>query len=166
MGQVIVWSGWLGGVAVGLYTLLQFAVSGKALGASTGFGNVCGLVTRREFFHTGVYGEDGAWRLWFTLGIPLGGLIALLTSPGASLHASFDMGAMYERVLPSALHVRGPVLVLGGVLIGYGARLAGGCTSGHSIAGLSLLNPPSLVASAGFFAGGILVVQVLFRVVG
>jgi uncharacterized membrane protein YedE/YeeE len=48
-------------------------------------------------------------------------------------------------------------------LIGFGARMAGGCQSGHSINGLSVLNPPSLLASAGFFVGGIVAVQILFR---
>jgi len=69
-------------------------------------------------------------------------------------------------VLPASVPLRGLVLVAGGVMIGYGSRLAGGCTSGHSITGLSLLNPPSLVASAGFFAGGIVAVQALFGLFG
>ena len=165
MTEVVVWSGWVGGLAIGAYTLLQFLLSGKALGASTGYGNVCALVSRRPFFRSGEYEDALNWRMWFTLGIPLGGLVALLSSPGASFAPSFEMGALYDRVLPSALWAKGLVLMLGGVLIGYGARLAGGCTSGHSIVGMSLLNPPSIVASIGFFVGGIAAVQLLFHVV-
>jgi len=165
MHDVIVWSGWVGGVAVGVYMLVQFLVSGKALGVSTGYGNLCGLASRRAFFRTGKFSDRLNWRLWFVLGIPLGGLVALLAS-GGTFSPHFDMGEMYMSVLPEAIWLRGLVLVGGGVLIGYGSRLAGGCTSGHSITGLSLLNPPSLVASIGFFVGGIAAVQVLFAVFG
>lgn len=164
MSEVVVWSGWVGGLAIGAYTLLQFLVSGRALGVSTGFGNVCALVSRARFFREGDYADPTNWRLWFTVGLPLGGLLALLTSPGGTFAPSFDMGAMYESVLPAAPWAKAAVLTLGGVAIGYGSRLAGGCTSGHSIVGMALLNPPSIVASAGFFVGGIVIVQLLFNV--
>lgn len=163
MTEVIYWTGWIGGIAIGLYGLTQFLVTGKLLGVSTGFGNVCGLVTKNSFFHTGKYKDNLNWRLWFLIGIPLGGLIAALTSPGPIV-LSFSMGGLYDSVLPQGLFLKLPVLFLGGLMIGYGSRLAGGCTSGHSISGLAMLNPPSILASAGFFAGGIVMVQLLFRV--
>lgn len=162
MTEVIVWSGWIGGLAVGTYALLQWLVSGNALGASTGFGNVCSFVSNASFFHEGEYETANNWRLWFIIGIPLGGLLAALTSPG-EIVASFSMGQKYDSVLPQALWAKGLVLIMGGVMIGYGSRMAGGCTSGHSIAGMSMLNPPSVLASAGFFVGGIIMVQLLFR---
>lgn len=164
MTQVVVWSGWVGGLAIGAYTLLQLVLSGRALGVSTGFGNVCSLVSKSPFFHKGEFSDPTNWRLWFIIGLPLGGLIAVMTSPGATWSPSFHMGALYESVLPSALWAKGLVLMVGGVAIGYGSRMAGGCTSGHSIFGLALLNPPSIVASIGFFVGGIAVVQLLFNV--
>lgn len=163
MTEVIYWAGWIGGIAIGLYGLTQFIVTGKLLGVSTGFGNVCGLVSRNPYFHTGKYADNLNWRLWFLIGIPLGGLIAALTSPGP-IELSFSLGSLYDSVLPQVLGLKLLVLLAGGVMIGYGSRLAGGCTSGHSISGLALLNPPSILASAGFFAGGIVMVQILFRV--
>ena len=163
MTEVIVWSGWIGGLAIGLYLLLQWIVSGKTLGASTGYGNLCSYVSNTPFFHEGDFANPNNWRLWFLIGIPLGGFIAALTSPG-EIVASFSLGAMYDSVLPQALWAKGLVLIGGGFMIGYGARLAGGCPSGHSIAGMSMLNPPSILASAGFFVGGIVIVQILFRV--
>ena len=162
MTEVIVWSGWLGGLAVGLYALFQMVLSGKALGVSTGYGNVCSYISKTPFFHEGEYESANNWRLWFIIGLPLGGLLAAFTSPGEVI-ASFSMGSMYNSVLPQPLWAKGLVLLSGGFMIGYGARLAGGCPSGHSIAGMSMLNPPSILASAGFFVGGILVVQFLFR---
>lgn len=163
MTEVIVWSGWVGGLAVGAYALFQFVMSGKHLGVSTGFGNVCSYISKLPFFHKGDYEQPNNWRLWFILGLPLGGLLAALTSPG-EIALSFSLGAMYDQVLPQALWAKGLMLLIGGVMIGYGARLAGGCTSGHAIAGLALLNWPSLIAAAGFFVGGIFAVQLLFRV--
>lgn len=161
MTEVIVWSGWVGGFALGLYLLFQFMMTGKALGVSTGYGNVCSYVSRIKYFHIGDYVEPNNWRLWFIVGIPLGGLLAALTSPGEVV-LSFSLGEMYDSVLPGVLWAKGLVLLTGGVMIGCGSRMAGGCPSGHSIAGMSMLNPPSILASAGFFVGGIIMVQLLF----
>lgn len=164
MSQVSVWPGWIGGAAIGLYLLFQYWLTGRPLGCSTGYGNFCSIATKTRYFHQGEYTEWNNHRLWFALGLPLGGAIAVLSSGGA-ITPSFDMG-MYEAVLPGSLWLRGLYLVLGGVMIGYGARLAGGCQSGHSINGMALLNPPSFLASAGFFAGGIVAVQALFGLLG
>ncbi|MCC6750610.1 MAG: YeeE/YedE family protein [Deltaproteobacteria bacterium] len=165
MTEVVVWSGWIGGIGIGLYGLAQLWLSGQPLGVSTGFGNVCALASRRSFFRTGPYADPFNWRLWFLLGIPLGGLLAALSSPGP-LVASFSLGRLYDQVLPSAVWAKGAVLFAGGALMGLGARMADGCTSGHAIAGVSLLNPPSLLAAAGFFVGGTAAVQALFRLTG
>ena len=57
------------------------------------------------------------------------------------------------------------LMVLGGFLIGFGTRWAGGCTSGHAISGLSNLQLPSLVAVVGFFIGGLLVTHILLPII-
>jgi uncharacterized membrane protein YedE/YeeE len=160
--EVIVWSGWLGGLGVGLYALVQLALFGKPLGVSTGYGSVCSLASTQPFFKSGPYEQRNTWRLWFIIGLPLGGLVAALTSPGPIV-ASFSLGPLYDAVMPSVLWGRALVLLLGGIMMGLGARMANGCTSGHAIAGLALLNGPSVVAAAGFFAGGVVAVQLLFR---
>ncbi len=164
MTEVIVWSGWIGGMAIGLYGLFQLLVTGKLLGVSSGYGNLCSLTSKLPHFHTKNYKSEN-WRLWFLLGLPLGGLLAALTSPG-DIVVSFSMGEMYDAVLPQALWLKGLVLIFGGFLIGFGARHAGGCPSGHAITGMSLLNPPSFLASVGFFLGGILAVQFMFNIIG
>jgi len=167
MSPVTVWAGWIGGVAIGAYLLLQLVLTGRHLGTSTSFGDVCGLVARRGFFTRGKFEGGPSWRLFFFVGLPLGGLLAFLTSPDAGAWTPhFEMGALYGAVLPRALWAKALVLGLGGVLIGYGARLAGGCTSGHTIMGLSLRNLPSLAASIGFFAGGLLAANLLFALAG
>lgn len=162
MTEVIVWSGWVGGIAVGIYMVFQLFVSGKLLGVSTAFGNVCGFISKASFFHTGEYESLNNWRLWFIVGIPIGGFIAALTS-GNGIVFSFSLGQMYDSVLPHALWAKAIVLLIGGIFIGYGTRSAGGCPSGHSISGMALLNPPSILASAGFFLGGTIIVQMMFN---
>ncbi len=162
MTQLTVWDGWIGGIAVGVYVLVQLLLGGKLLSVTTGFGNVCSFVSHVPFFHSGDYKTVNNWRLWFIIGIPFGGLLAAATSAG-HIFASFSMGPMYDSVLPQVLWLKGLVLIFGGILIGYGSRLAGGCTSGHSISGMALLNPPSILASVGFFVGGIIIVQILFN---
>ena len=162
MTEVIVWDGWIGGIAIGVYAIFQVWLTGKLLGVSTGYGNLCSFTSRLPFFHRDSYSQPNNWRLWFLIGIPLGGLMASFTSP-ESLNLSFSLGDMYNTVIPKPIWLRGLLLTLGGVLIGYGSRLAGGCTSGHTITGVSLLNWPSLVASAGFFIGGTVIVQVMFN---
>lgn len=164
MTEVLFWSGWVGGIGIGVYALVQFFVTGKRLGVSTGFMDVCASFSKLSYFKNFRETEAGSWRIWFIIGIPLGGLVAALTSPG-ELVASFSLGKLYDSVFPTAIALKGLILLFGGVLIGYGSRMAGGCTSGHSIAGIGLLNWPSLVASAGFFIGGIVIVNILFRVI-
>lgn len=164
MTEVIVWSGWIGGIAIGLYSMFQLLVTGKLLGVSTGYANVCSLSSKLPYFHK-LKGPEENWRLWFLIGLPLGGLLAALTSPGEIIF-SFSMGSLYDTVLPQPLWLKGITLIFGGFLLGFGARHAGGCPSGHSITGMSLLNPPSFLASAGFFVGGILVVQFMFNIIG
>ena len=89
MTEVVIWDGWIGGIAIGLYAILQVLLTGKLLGVSTGYGNLCSLASRLPFFNQGRYSQPNSWRLWFIIGIPLGGLLASLTSPG-SLKWSFS----------------------------------------------------------------------------
>ena len=158
--QLEVWSGWVGGVAIGLFTATMLWLTGRVLGMSSAYGEACGLLGD-SYFRTSARGYGQSWRLWMAAGLPIGGALAVVSS-GQTWAPISDMGALYEQVLPQAPALRVAVLVLGGVMIGLGSRMAGGCQSGHSIAGLALLNPPSLVASIGFFVGGIAMVQTLF----
>ena len=180
---MVIWAGWIGGIAIGLYSLLQLWISNKQLGCSLAYGNFCGMGSRLSYFHIGEFKQLNNWRIWFILGIPLGGFIALITSPdpmsdtllGIPLYGqisnfispvpsfewSMDMGTKYNQILPQSDWLKAIVVTIGGILMGLGARLAGGCTSGHVIAGCSLLNPASFIAAALFFIGGLVTVQLL-----
>lgn len=162
MIDVIVWPGWLGGLGIGLYLLVQHWASNRPLGCSLSYGSLCALGSRAPYFTSGEFAQHNHWRLWFIFGIPFGGFVALLTS-GQAWQPTLSMGALYDTVLPQALWARALVLIGSGALMGYGARLAGGCTSGHAVAGVALLNPPSLLAAALFFTSGLVTAQLLFR---
>ena len=162
MNEVVVWAGWMGGIAIGLYNITQYWLTSKPLGCSLSYGNFCAMTSRISYFSSGAFETANNWRLWFILGVPLGGLLAAITSPGFEWSFTTSMGVYYDRILPAETWMKASIVVFGGILMGYGARLAGGCTSGHAISGMSLLNPPSMLAGACFFAGGIASVQVLF----
>lgn len=78
----------------------------------------------------------------------IGGLIASVMRDG--FHVQFDMGADYARLFGSGPHIWA-LLLCGGMLVGFGTRMAGGCTSGHGLSGCSRLQPGSLVGTAAFF---------------
>jgi uncharacterized membrane protein YedE/YeeE len=66
----------------------------------------------------------------------------------------------------AVLSIKGlSILIIGGFLVGFGTRYAGGCTSGHAITGLSSLQRPSLIAVIGFFAGGLIMIHLLFPLI-
>ncbi|MEW6765340.1 MAG: YeeE/YedE thiosulfate transporter family protein [Pseudomonadota bacterium] len=162
--DLILWNAWLAGGAIGLYVLLQYWLTGRPLGCSSPLGQACGVVSRLPYFQAGEFSPAGQWRLWFIAGLPLGGLYAALSAGQVGWVTS--MGTAYDVMLPEAGWLKALVLFVGGVLIGLGARMAGGCTSGHTLVGVALLNPANVLASALFFVGGLMTVHVLARLSG
>jgi len=115
------WSFWAGGVAIGLFVVAFAWVTGKALGVSTGYGSLCARLSGLPFFRRAPYTDP--WRLWFLLGIPLGGLLSAL------LAGDFDVKtriALFDALFGTSLAAKAAVFVAGGFLVGYGARWAGG----------------------------------------
>jgi len=114
-----------GGVLIGIAVAMLLLLRGRVAGIS---GIVAGAVRPGR--------GDGHWRALFVAGLVAGGLVARLVDPGA-------IGAMAAPL---------PVLALAGLLVGFGTRLAGGCTSGHGVCGVSRLSPRSIVATGTFMA--------------
>ncbi len=162
MIDLVIWPGWLAGIAIGALMVGLLWTTNRQLGVSTAYGGPCRLLPRGEVFRHGAFGRSNHWRLWFALGIPVGGALGVISSPEASWEPTASMGTLYDAVMPESLPLKGMVLMAAGVLMGFGARMAGGCTSGHVISGVSLLNPVSLLAGGLFFVGGLLAVQLLF----
>ena len=144
------WPWWFSGLLVGLTVPLLFLLSGKSFGISTSFQQIGAMCTphSRAGYLRDYDWRGGLWTLAFVAGIALGGFV------GARL-----LSASPVEFLPASYTGVGGVirLAVGGFLIGFGTRYAGGCTSGHSIMGIANFSWPSLVATIFFFVGGLAV---------
>ncbi len=144
------WPWWFSGVLVGLTVPLLFFLAGKAFGISSSLqqvGAMCAPGCQASYLRDYDW-RDGLWTLLFVVGIAAGGFIAahwLSAQPVEFLPESYQSIGGFVRLL------------IGGFMIGFGARYAGGCTSGHAITGIAMLNWPSLVATIFFFVGGLAV---------
>ena len=171
------WPWYVGGPLIGFTVPLLLLLGNKKLGVSANLRHACAVIPNKiDFFNYDWRKES--WNLVFALGLLLGGFLGgvLLASPEPlqlSPSTARDLtalgvqpdGALVPEALfgwSSLLTIRGLLLMVGGgFLVGFGARYAGGCTSGHAIMGLSELQLPSLVAVVGFFVGGLLATHVL-----
>ena len=179
------WPWWVGGpmIALIMFILLFF---GKEFGISANLRIMCAADGAGEFSDFFKFDwQSQGWNLMVALGAMFGGYIAshyFLSSSGDIAHVSAatveslkGLGLNYEPgavpLVPefysweSLFTLRGLVIIVGGgFLVGFGARYAGGCTSGHAISGLSALQLPSLIAVVGFFIGGLIMTHLIFPV--
>ena len=172
------WPWYVAGPLIGLVVPLLLRAGGE-FGVSENLRHICAAVlpTRNDFFRYD-WKATGLWNLTFALGIVLGGAVGgiVLASPDplvVSDATTADLEIMgvttLEGLAPAQVFsweglatVPGFVMiVIGGFLVGFGARYAGGCTSGHAISGLANLQLPSLLAVLGFFAAGLLATWVI-----
>ena len=175
------WPWYVAGPLIGLTVPALLLIGSKTFGVSANLRHACAVLpTKVDFF--GYDWRKEKWNLIFALGILLGGFVGgvLLSDPEplqiarrtqsdlAVLGISVDGKLVPESIfgVPSLLSLRGMFILLGGgFLVGFGARYAGGCTSGHAISGLANLQLPSLVAVIGFFAGGLIMTYLLFPLI-
>src|SRR5688572_1978522 len=171
------WPWYVAGIIVGLTVPALLILGNKHFGISANLRHACAacLPANIKFFKYDWRKE--IWNFFFVGGIMLGAFLSVqfLTSSepvqvnpallnelqtyGISDHSTLLPKELFS--LESLLTVRGFImLVLGGFLVGFGARYAGGCTSGHSIMGISDLQWPSMIATGCFFAGGLLMTWV------
>jgi uncharacterized membrane protein YedE/YeeE len=147
------WPWYVSGPLIGLMIPALLLLAGRSFGVSTSFqhlGAICSPRSKLPYFSKYDW-RNNNWRPVFVIGIMLGAFI------GSTL-----LSATPAQFLPDDYYSWSGLITLamGGILIGFGTRYAGGCTSGHTIMGLSSLKWPSLVASISFFIGGLLMVYV------
>jgi uncharacterized membrane protein YedE/YeeE len=166
------WSWWFSGtlIAAIMFFLLYF---GQSFGFSSNLRTICaaaGLGKKTKFFDFNWKAQT--WNLVFLVGAILGGFIARqflstdvpvqisqatitdLSKLGIGAPTSLQPAELFSW--DAVLTIKGfLVLAMGGLMVGFGSRYAGGCTSGHAISGLSDLQVPSLIAVVGFFIGGL-----------
>lgn len=172
------WPWYVAGPVIGLMVPVLLLIGNKRLGISSSLRHICAacLPTKIPFFQYNWKKE--AWNLFFVAGVLMGGWLAagFLTSSapvqvnenllielrqyGITNHDTLVPTDIFNW--PALLTIRGNIMmVTGGFLVGFGTRYAGGCTSGHSIMGLSNLQLSSLIATCSFMAGGFIMANLI-----
>jgi uncharacterized membrane protein YedE/YeeE len=166
------WPWYVAGPLIGLTVPLLLVLGNRQFGVSSNLRHLCAAVCPGGVAFFEYDWKGGVWNLAFMAGIFVGGVIAgtLLAGPPPDIApgtraalAALDITTVSGLAPPEVfawsalLTMRGFVsIVIGGFLVGFGTSYAGGCTSGHAVAGLADLQLPSLVAVVGFFGGGLL----------
>ncbi|XLS30727.1 YeeE/YedE family protein [Flavobacteriaceae bacterium M23B6Z8] len=177
------WPWYVAGPLIAL-TMLLLLLMGKNFGMSSNLRTlctICGADKTTDFFRFNW--KEQRWNLVVVLGAVIGGFIAsqFLTSDAAVLINESVVADLQLKGFQSAGKAYLPerlfsmealsdpesilLLIIGGFLVGFGARYAGGCTSGHAISGLSNLQLPSLIAVIGFFIGGLVMIHFIFPLI-
>lgn len=160
------WSPYVAGGLSGLVIIISVLWTGQFFGASTSFVRSAGMlgnvfeperVAQLEYFIR--YLPKFDWQLLFVIGIFLGSFISAVWSGSFKLQGVPDMWA--ER-FGSNPFKRGIVAFIGGIIAMFGARLAGGCPSGHGLSGVSQLAVSGLIAMVFFFIGGIIMTRLIY----
>lgn len=150
----------LAGLGIAGVTLALLLVASRRLGISTGFEDICSLVVRVPYFRRDAVRSGRAWRLPLLAGLLLGGFVSAAT--GGGWEPTWDLG-IFDRAVGLGPAGKLAWMFVGGLCIGFGTRLAGGCTSGHGIFGLSNFEAPSLVTTISFMAAGVATTHVIYR---
>jgi len=165
------WPWYIAGPLIGLTVPALLLIGNKSFGISSSLRHVCAACAPANIPFFKYNWKKESWNLVFVLGILIGGFIAtqFMADPNEIVIATStqnDLAALgitdFSGLMPNDLFsidniftLKGLIfLVLGGFLVGFGTRYAGGCTSGHAIMGLSNLQWPSLVATICFMIGG------------
>ncbi len=176
------WPWYVSGPLIGLILFLLLKL-GKNFGVSANLRTLCtilGAGKTASFFKFDW--KTQKWNLTLIVGTLIGGYIAAhflshsnmvsISEPTISKLEDLGFTSAGSAYLPPELFSVNSlslknilILVVGGFLVGFGARYAGGCTSGHAISGLSNLQLPSLLAVVGFFIGGLVMIHVLFPLI-
>ena len=162
------WSPYLVGALIGVLVLLTLTFSRKPGGAASAYADLAGLMCRAAApRHAGSlkFFRDSkpavGWTLLFVVGAVGGAFVAALS--GGELTGTY-LQDMWVARFGDDSHVLRTFLALGGgALMAYGARMAGGCTSGHGISGTLQLSVGSWIAVICFFVGGIMAAMLLYR---
>jgi uncharacterized protein len=172
------WPWYVAGPLIGLTVPTLLLIGNKSFGISSNLRHICAMCVPANLPFFSYDWKKETWNLVFVLGVFLGGVVAtnFLKNPDAfqiSAATMADLKALgindFSGLMPSDLFgiealfsLKGLVFfVLGGFMVGFGTRWAGGCTSGHAIMGLSNLQWPSLVATCCFMVGGFAMTHLL-----
>ncbi len=162
------WSPYVVGAGIGILSWIAFVLSDKPIGCSTAFSRTSGMIEklwRGKKVHNKPYYQKFApvidWEWMLVVGVIVG---AFLSSRLSGTFALEWVPAQWQAAVGDHAVVRWAVALIGGVMMGVGARWAGGCTSGHGISGTLQLAVSGWLAAMSFFAGGIAAAMLLYKV--
>lgn len=172
------WPWYVSGPLIGLMVPMLLLAGNKAFGISSSLRHICAICVPMQIKYFNYDWRGEKWNLFFAAGIILGGFVAheFLTATDQIAISDATIATLKERgitdftsFLPGEIFNWGNLftmkgfvfVVLGGFMVGFGTRYANGCTSGHSISGLSNLQAASLVATVSFFIGGLIMTHLV-----
>jgi uncharacterized membrane protein YedE/YeeE len=176
------WPWYIAGPLIGLTVPILLLIGNKSFGISSSLRHICAACIPAGIPFFNYDWKKEAWNLFFVLGIFLGGAMAMywLANPnpvmvnpklvtelkGYGITDYSNLVPIDIMNWPALLTAKGLLMmVLGGFLVGFGTRYAGGCTSGHAIMGLSTLQWPSLVATICFMVGGFIMANLILPLI-
>ena len=176
------WPWYVAGPLIGLMVPLLLYIGNKSFGVSSSFRHVCAATVPSGIDYFKYDWRQSRWNLWLVAGMIAGGFLGgyVFDNPEPVQIAQDTKQALggigissFEGLIPydlfswsNLLSLEGLiVMVLGGFLVGFGARYASGCTSGHGITGLASFQKASLLSVLGFFIGGLFVTHILLPVI-
>lgn len=176
------WPWYIGGAIIGLIVPILLIIGNKTFGISSNLRHICAAILPSNIPFFKYDWKKESWNLFFVGGIIIGAFIAtkFLSNPDPIIineslkNNLINKGISdYSHLLPYDLFslkalatLRGFILmVIGGFLVGFGTRYANGCTSGHSIMGLSNLQLPSLIATIFFMIGGFIMSNLILPII-
>lgn len=164
------WPWYIAGPLIGLVVPALLLLGNKTFGISSSLRHICAACIPANISFFKYDWKKESWNLFLVAGIVLGGFLATFISNHGPVNINPETTALlkaqgvkdFSGLLPqdlfsfeALLTLRGFIfIVVGGFMVGFGTRYAGGCTSGHAIMGISSLQWPSLVATCCFMAGG------------
>jgi uncharacterized membrane protein YedE/YeeE len=164
------WSPYAVGIGIGILSWFSFLISREPISCSTSFARTSGGIERLfrgKKVELKLYYQEIKlvldWQGMLVLGIVIGSLISAMLS--GDFHWQW-VPSIWASAFGTSPALRVVVALIGGVWLGFGARWAGGCTSGHGISGTLQLAVSSWISAICFFIGGILMTQFLFKVIG
>jgi len=164
------WSPYAVGIGIGILSWLSFLISRKPLACSTSFARTSGMIEKlisgKKVNLKPYYQKIGLaidWQWMLVVGIIIGSLISALLSGDFRWQW---VPSLWAATFGDNALVRIIVALVGGACIGFGARWAGGCTSGHGISGTLQLAVSSWISAICFFIGGILTAYIIFTLIG
>ncbi|WP_372474887.1 YeeE/YedE family protein [Capnocytophaga sp. ARDL2] len=172
------WPWYIAGPLIGLTVPTLLILGNKSFGISSSLRHICAMCMPAKIPFFNYNWRKELWNILFVVGVFIGGIIAsqFLSNPDEIIvneHLKSELATYgihdYSQIVPMDLFtwdnlftLKGFVLmVVGGFLVGFGTRYAGGCTSGHAIMGLSNLQLTSLIATICFMMGGFFMANVL-----